>query len=93
MIEVVGQAYETTKGYKVPKHTHLVVAYNHETKTFWFDGDGSREWIRRAMEPMTNTWSDEEEAYVSVDTTLEQEAVEALNRMGIAVEQDNWQER
>jgi hypothetical protein len=45
------------------------------------------------MEPMTNTWSDEEEAYVSVDTTLEQEAVEALNRMGIAVEQDNWQER
>lgn len=93
MIELVGQAYETTKGIKVPKHTHLVVAYNHETKTFWFDGDGSREWIRRVMEPMTNTWSDEEETYVSVDKTLEQEAVEALNRMGVAIEQDNWQER
>jgi hypothetical protein len=93
MIVLVGQAYETTKGIKVAKHTHLVVAYNHETKTFWFDGDGSREWIRRVMEPETNTWSDEEEAYVSVDKALEQEAVEALDRMGIAVEQDNWQER
>jgi len=77
----------------VPKHTHLVVAYNHETKTFWFDGDGSREWIRRVLDPETNTWSDEEEAYVLTDSALEQEAVEALERMGIAVEQDNWQER
>jgi hypothetical protein len=93
MIELVGQAYETTRGHRVPKHTHLVVAYNHETKTFWFDGDGSREWIRRAMEIETNTWSDEDEAYVSIDKALEQEAVEALDRMGIAVEQDNWQER
>jgi hypothetical protein len=77
----------------MPKHTHLVVAYNHETKTFWFDGDGSREWIRKLFEPETNTWSDEDEAYVAVDKALEQEAVEALDRMGIAVEQDNWQER
>ena len=77
----------------MPKHTHLVVAYNHETKTFWFDGDGSREWIRRVLDPETNTWSDEEEAYVLTDSALEQEAVEALERMGIAVEQDNWQER
>jgi hypothetical protein len=77
----------------MPKHTHLVVAYNHETKTFWFDGDGSREWIRKLFEPETNTWSDEEEAYVSPDSALEQEAVEALERMGIAVEQNNWQER
>lgn len=75
------------------KHTHLVIAYNHETKTFWFDGDGSREWIRRVLDPETNTWSDEEEAYVLTDSALEQEAVEALERMGIAVEQDNWQER
>ena len=93
MIVLVGQAYETTKGIKVPKHTHLVVAYNHETKTFWFDGDGSREWIRRAMEIETNTWSDEDEAYVSIDKALEDEAVEALDRMGIAVEQNNCQER
>jgi hypothetical protein len=77
----------------MPKHTHLVVAYNHETKTFWFDGDGSREWIRKLFEPETNTWSDEEEAYVSPDSALEQEAVEALERIGIAVEQNNWQER
>ena len=62
----------------MPKHTHLVIAYNHETKTFWFDGDGSREWIRKLFEPETNTWSDEEEAYVSPDS---------------AVEQTNWQER
>jgi hypothetical protein len=45
------------------------------------------------MEIETNTWSDEDEAYVSIDKALEQEAVEALDRMGIAVEQDNWQER
>jgi hypothetical protein len=45
------------------------------------------------MEIETNTWSDEEEAYVLADSSLEQEAVEALERMGIAVEQDNWQER
>jgi len=45
------------------------------------------------MEIETNTWSDEEEAYVSVDKALEDEAVEALNRMGVAIEQDNWQER
>jgi hypothetical protein len=77
----------------MPKHTHLVIAYNHETKTFWFDGDGSREWIRKLFEPETNTWSDEEEAYVSPDSAVEQEAVEALERMGVAVEQTNWQER
>jgi hypothetical protein len=45
------------------------------------------------MEIETNTWSDEEEAYVLADSALEQEAVEALERMGIAVEQNNWQER
>ena len=45
------------------------------------------------MELETNTWSDEEEAYVLADPALEQEAVEALERMGIAVEQNNWQER
>jgi hypothetical protein len=75
------------------KHTHLVVAYNHETKSFWFDGDGSREWIRRNFEPMTNTWSDEDEEFISVSTDMEQEAVEALGAIGIAIEQDNWQER
>lgn len=75
------------------KHTHLVVAYNHETKTFWFDGDGSREWIRRIMEPETNTWSDESEEYVLIDRKDENEAVEALATLGVAVEQDGWQER
>jgi hypothetical protein len=77
----------------VAKHTHLVVAYNHETKTFWFDGDGSREWIRRVLDPETNTWSDEDETYVVIDKALEQEAVEALAGIGIAIEEDNWQER
>lgn len=45
------------------------------------------------MEIETNTWSDEAEAYVSIDAVVEQEAVEALERMGVAVEQNNWQER
>lgn len=75
------------------QHTHLVVAYNHDTKTFWFDGDGSREWIRRSLDPMTNTWSDEAEEYVTVDKALEEEAVEALAKLGIAVEENDWQER
>lgn len=72
-------------------HTHLVVAYNHDTKTFWFDSDGSREWIRRLFEPETNTWSDEEEEYISIPN--ENDAVKALAALGVEVEDLDWQER
>ncbi len=74
-------------------HTHLVVAYNHDTKTFTFDGDGSREWIRRLFEDETNTWSDEQEDYISVSAEDEQEAVDALEALGVAVEETGWQNR
>ena len=73
--------------------THLVVAYNHDTKTFTFDGDGSREWIRTLFEPETNTWSDEQSDYVAVSAQLEQEAVDALESLGVAVEETGWQTR
>ena len=74
-------------------HTHLVVTYNHDTKTFTFDGDGTREWIRRLFVPETNTWSDEAEEYVPVSREDEAEAVDALERLGVTVEQDVWQDR
>jgi len=75
-------------------HTHLVVSYNHETKTFVFDGDGSREWIRTLYSPETNTWSDEEETFVAVEASVEAEAVTALESLGIVIEEHYpWQER
>jgi hypothetical protein len=75
------------------QHTHLVVAYNHDTKTFWFDGDGSREWIRTLFEPETNTWSDEQGDFVAISKSAEQEAVDALETLGVTVEQTGWQTR
>jgi hypothetical protein len=74
-------------------HTHLVVAYNHDTKTFWFDGDGSREWIRSLFEPETNTWSDEQGEFIAISEQQEQEAVDALKTLGVVVEQEGWQTR
>ena len=78
------------------KHTHLVVAYDHDTKKFWFDGDGSREWIRRLFDVETNTWSDEQEDYISIPVEEELEAIKALGALGIDIENDSalvWQER
>lgn len=76
-------------------HTHLVVAYNHDTKTFTFDGDGSREWIRRLFEPQTNTWSDEEMDYVAISEADEIEAENALKALGVIFDLNSigWQER
>ena len=75
--------------------THLVVAYDHDTKQFTFDGDGSREWIRFLFDPETNTWSDEEEDYVPVASAIEEEAVEALRALGIKFDYTSagWQTR
>jgi hypothetical protein len=73
------------------KHTHLVVAYNHDTKTFWFDGDGSREWIRRLFTPETNTWSDEEEEFIPEDLGLVADAMTALEALNIEIDEtDGW---
>ena len=76
--------------------THLVVKYDHESKTFSFDGDGSREWIRTLFEPETNTWSDEQGDYIAVPRSFEDEAVKALGQLGIDIthiSNTNWQER
>jgi hypothetical protein len=63
------------------------VAYDHETKQFWFDGDGSREWIRRLFEDETNTWSDEEEAFIPNDLGLVADALTALEALGVTVDE------
>lgn len=68
-------------------HTHLVVEYNHDTKQFSFDGDGSREWIRRLFEVETNTWSDEEEEYIDNDLGLVAEAMLALQGLNIEIDE------
>jgi hypothetical protein len=64
-------------------HTHLVVAYNHETKQFSFDQDGTQFWIRELFPEETSTWSDEQENYVEVPVEVEEEAIEALGKLGI----------
>jgi hypothetical protein len=69
------------------KHTHLVVTYNHDTKQFTFDGDGSREWIRRLFEHETNTWSDEKEEFIPNDLGLVADALTALETMGVTVDE------
>jgi hypothetical protein len=70
--------------------THLVVAYDHESKTFTFDGDGSREWIRVLFTPETNTWSYEAEDWVRITPDQEQEALDALKALGVTVDADWW---
>lgn len=73
------------------KTTHLVVQYDHDTKTFTFDGDGSREWIRRLFEPESNTWSDEDQDFIGGDLGLVTDALLALEAQGIKVnEPEGW---
>ena len=73
--------------------THLVVSYDHESGVVSFDGDGSREWIRRLFDPMTNTWSDEDSDFVAVPEVLEAEAVQALASLGVVVSDNDWMVR
>lgn len=70
--------------------THLVVAYDHETKTFTFDGDGSREWIRMLYTPPTNTFSYDTETWESITPDQEQEVLDALKALGVTVDADWW---
>ena len=72
--------------------THLVVQFDHDTKTLSFDGDGSREWIRRLFEEETNTWDSNLEDWTAVSPEIEKEATDALTAIGIEVEKE-WQDR
>lgn len=64
-------------------HTHLVVVYNHETKQFSYDQDGTEAWIRGLFPEETSTWSDEAGDYVVVPVEIEEEAVAGLGKLGI----------
>jgi len=78
------------------KITHLVIAINHDTGSVEFDGDGSREWIRRLFEIETNTYDTELEEFIAPDLTLERQALDLLMNLGVKVDgldYDNWQER
>ena len=73
------------------KETHFVVVYNHDTKQYSFDGDGTREWIRRLFEPESNTWSDEDGDFIGNDIAYVTEALFALEALGIKVnEPQGW---
>ena len=63
------------------KHTHIVIAYNHETKSFSYDEDGTEVWIRQLFSPESNTWSDEAEDYIGGDENLVKETVKQFNKL------------
>jgi hypothetical protein len=52
------------------KITHIVVAYDHATKSFSYDDDGTTEWITKLFVPPSNTWCDEAEDYIADDDEL-----------------------
>jgi hypothetical protein len=60
----------------------------------YFDGDGSREWIRRLFDIETNTFDTQNGEYVK-DDVLEARALKVLEQHGVIVSDDskNWQER
>ena len=55
---------------KMSKVTHIVIAYDHTSKTFSYDDDGTRVWIRDLFYPESNTWSDEDENWIDCDDKL-----------------------
>jgi hypothetical protein len=69
------------------KTTHLVVQYDHDSKSFTFDGDGSREWIRSLFSPESNTWSDEDQEFIGGDIGYLTDALFALEALGIKVDE------
>jgi hypothetical protein len=52
---------------QMSKVTHLVVTYDHTTKLFSYDDDGTDVWIRDLFLPISCTWSDEDEDYIADD--------------------------
>lgn len=76
--------------------THLVITVDHQTGQISFDGDGTREWIRRLYTPETTTFDYETSEWVPVDSSFERAALDKLMELGIlvdGVDYDNWQER
>jgi hypothetical protein len=74
---------------------NLVVEIDTESGLIRFDGDGSREWIRRLFEPETNTYDQELGEYVQ-DEAAEKKALDLLMELGIlgdGLDYDNWMER
>jgi hypothetical protein len=61
--------------------THIVVAYNHDTKQFEFDEDGSDVWIRTLFMPESNTWSDEKEDWIGNDRKLLNTTIAEFNKL------------
>ena len=62
--------------------THFVVAYNHETGKFGIDYDGTIVWIRDLFpDGGSNTWSDEQEDYVSDDKHLLDKAFSEFEKL------------
>jgi hypothetical protein len=77
------------------KIVSLVIAVNTDTGLIEFDGDGSREWIRRLFEVETNTYDTELQEWVKAPID-EKIALNLLMTLGVAVDgldYDNWMER
>ena len=49
------------------KQTHIVIAYDHATKSFYYDDDGTMEWITKLFTPESNTWCDDVEEWIGDD--------------------------
>ena len=77
------------------KLTHFVVTVDSETGDVHFDYDGSREWIRRLFEPETNTYDCEDGEYIAVAPIIEEQALDALERIGVIFDRgdEEWQTR
>lgn len=63
------------------KQTHIVIAYDHATKSFYYDDDGTWEWIRKLFTPESNTWSDDEENWVGDDDELLQVTIAEFRKL------------
>lgn len=63
------------------KQTHIVIVYDHETKSFSYDEDGTTSWIRELFIPESNTWSDEDEDYIGDDEQLLQHAISEFKKL------------
>jgi hypothetical protein len=76
--------------------THLVITVNNQTGQIAFDGDGTREWIRRLFDQHTTTYDLDAQEFIAVDGSVERAALDKLMELGILVDgldYDNWQER
>ena len=63
------------------RHTHIVIVYNHETKSFSYDDDGTEVWIRRLFSPESNTWSDAKEDFIGNDGKLLKHTIKEFEKL------------